>query len=382
MKTLTVLGSTGSIGQNTLDIVRKNPDKLQIKYLSVNSRIDELQKQIDEFRPDAVVVADKNAFDEAKEKIKHTRLLLGRKALIDIAGESVDLVVNALVGASGVEPTMNAINSNIDVALANKETLVTAGIVVTEEAKKRDVKIFPIDSEHSAIWQCLVGEDWSTIQNIYVTASGGPFRGRKLDDLKNVTVDQALDHPNWAMGAKITIDSATLMNKGFEVIETFWLYGTPIENIKVTVHPQSIIHSMVEFQDGSFKAQLGVPDMRVPIQYAIIYPERWPLKVEPLNFTQLKQLTFEDPDLVTFKCLQLAYDSLKESGTMPAVLNAANEITNLAFRERKLKFTQIADINETVMQDHTLNNSPLLEDLLEADAWARRSAEALVKKLA
>jgi len=378
MKTLTLLGSTGSIGQSTLDIVRKNPDKLSVKYLSVYQRVDDLVQQIEEFKPDAVVVVNPSAFNEAREKIKHTRLLLGKDALVEIAGESVDLCVNALVGASGVEPTLNAIKNHIDIALANKETLVTAGIVVTEEAKKRNVKIFPIDSEHSAIWQCLVGEDWSTIENIYVTASGGPFRGRTYDQLKDATVEQALDHPNWAMGAKITIDSATLMNKGFEVIETYWLYGTEIDRIKVVVHPQSIIHSMVEFQDGSFKAQLGVPDMRVPIQYALIYPERWPLKVDPLNFAQLKQLTFEEPDLKTFKCLQLAYDSLKESGTMPAVLNASNEVTNLAFREGKLKFTQIADINETVMNKHALIAEPSLEEILQSDLWARDIAQSLV----
>jgi 1-deoxy-D-xylulose-5-phosphate reductoisomerase len=379
MKTLTLLGSTGSIGQNTLDIVRKNPEKLKIKYLTTHGRIDELIAQIDEFKPDAVVVVDEKKFAEAKSRITNTKLLIGVQALEDIAAEKVDLCVNAVVGASGVKPTMAAINNGINVALANKETLVTAGIIVMAAAKNKGVKIFPIDSEHSAIWQCLVGEDYSSIANIYVTASGGPFRSRTSESLMGVTVDQALAHPNWKMGAKITIDSATLMNKGFEVIETFWLYGTKLENIKVVVHPQSIIHSMVEFVDGSFKAQLGVPDMRMPIQYALIYPERWPLKVAPLNFAELKQLTFEEADLKTFKCLQLAYDALKISGTMPAVLNAANEISNKAFLDKKITFLEIGNINESVMLAHSSKNSPNLEEILETDKWAREAASKFIK---
>jgi 1-deoxy-D-xylulose-5-phosphate reductoisomerase len=379
MKSLTVLGSTGSIGTNTLDIVRKNSDKLKIKYLSVNSNVDLLVEQINEFHPEAVVVANEKAFEEAKNKVKNTQLFLGEDALISLAGKKVDVLVNALVGASGVKPTLEAIKSKNDIALANKETLVTAGIVVMEEARKQNVRIFPIDSEHSAIWQILRGEKLEEIENIHVTASGGPFRGKKREELKNVTIKEALDHPNWSMGAKITIDSATLMNKGFEVIETFWLYGTPIDKIKVIVHPESIIHSVVEFQDGSFKAQLGVPDMRMPIQYALIYPERWKLELKPLNFAEIGTLNFENPDTETFKCLRLAYDALDNSGTMPAVLNAANEITNLAFREGKIKFNQIGDINETVMKEHALIKNPNLDEILDADAWARTFAQKLTE---
>jgi 1-deoxy-D-xylulose-5-phosphate reductoisomerase len=287
--------------------------------------------------------------------------------------------VNALVGAAGVRPTLNAIKNGIDIALANKETLVTAGTVITAEAKKANVNIFPIDSEHSAIWQCLVGEDMANIANIIVTASGGPFRGQSRAQLENATIKQALAHPNWSMGSKITIDSASLMNKGFEVIETYWLYKTKIESIKVVVHPQSIIHSMVEFVDGSFKAQLGVPDMRVPIQYALTYPNRLPLTVEPLNFARLKQLTFEEPDLDTFKCLKLAYNALKENGTMPAVLNAANEVTNQAFLEGKIAFNAIGDLNETTMLKHTLLKGSSIDEILDADAWARDFTAGLIK---
>ncbi|MCB0280674.1 MAG: 1-deoxy-D-xylulose-5-phosphate reductoisomerase [Calditrichaeota bacterium] len=380
MKNISILGSTGSIGQNTLDIVRKNPDKLRVKNISANSNIDLLAQQVEEFKPDHVVIADSSKAEEAKAKLNGTVLEFGTEALINLAGEQVDLLINALVGASGVLPTLEAIKTGNQIALANKETLITAGTVVTQKAKEKNVRIFPIDSEHSAIWQCLVGEDMNDIKYIHVTASGGPFRGRKRNELESVTVDQALAHPNWKMGSKITIDSATLMNKGFEVIETFWLYGTDVNQIKVIVHPQSIIHSMVEFKDGSFKAQLGVPDMRVPIQYAISYPERWPLTVAPLNFADLKKLDFEDADLETFKCLKLAYDSLRMSGTMPAVLNAANEITNRAFLDKEIRFNQIGDINEDVMNQHKNCSDPDIDTILDADNWARETAREIIEK--
>ncbi len=379
MKILTLLGSTGSIGCNTLDVVRKHPTQFKVRFLTVHSKVDELAKQVDEFKPEAVVVTNKAAFEQANQQIKNTRVLYGTEELIRIAGETVDICVNALVGAAGVRPTLNAIKNGIDIALANKETLVTAGTVITAEAKKANVNIFPIDSEHSAIWQCLVGEDMANIANIIVTASGGPFRGQSRAQLENATIKQALAHPNWSMGSKITIDSASLMNKGFEVIETYWLYKTKIESIKVVVHPQSIIHSMVEFVDGSFKAQLGVPDMRVPIQYALTYPNRLPLTVEPLNFAKLKQLTFEEPDLDTFKCLKLAYNALKENGTMPAVLNAANEVTNQAFLEGKIAFNAIGDLNETTMLKHTLLKGSSIDEILDADAWARDFTAGLIK---
>lgn len=379
MKKLTILGSTGSIGTNTLDVVRKHAGEFSVRFLTVNSRVEELAAQVEEFRPEAVVVTNPDKFSEAKARITECRVLCGEAELERVASESVDICVNALVGAAGVRPTLAAIRAGIDVALANKETLVTAGTVVTAEAKERGVNIFPIDSEHSAIWQCLVGEEMENVSNIIVTASGGPFRGKRRAELETATIEQALAHPNWSMGSKITIDSASLMNKGFEVIETYWLYGTPIENIKVVVHPQSIIHSMVEFIDGSFKAQLGVPDMRVPIQYALTYPNRLPLKVDPLNFAELKQLTFENPDLETFKCLRLAYDALRADGTMPAVLNAANEITNKAFLDGEIAFNAIGDINETTMEKHTLQKGETVEEILAADAWARQFAVKQIK---
>lgn len=380
MKRLTILGSSGSIGQNCLDIVRKNPDKLSVRFLTVHQNIDLLVKQIEEFKPEAVVVTNESAFEEAKRKIRSCKLLLGDEELIRIAGESVELCINALVGASGVRPSLKAIEHKIDIALANKESLVTAGLVIMEKAKQNQVKIFPIDSEHSAIWQCLVGENPDDIRNIILTASGGPFRGKSYSELKNATIKEALAHPNWSMGSKITIDSATLMNKGFEVIETYWLYPVEIEQIKVVIHPQSIIHSFVEFHDGSFKAQLGVPDMRVPIQYAISYPKRWKLQVEELDLVTLSKLTFEDVDLKSFKCLRLAYEALRENGTLPAVLNAVNELTNRAFLDGKISFTDIADINEDIMEKHQVIHKASIDDILAADSWAREYARNIIQR--
>lgn len=380
MISVCILGSTGSIGTNTLDIIRRNPDRFRADFLTAHQNAELLIAQIKEFQPKAVVITDDDAYHTVAKANLGISLLKGTAELNYIAAEAVDVVVNALVGAAGVEPTLAAIKAGNRVALANKETLVTAGSVVMAAAKASDVDVFPIDSEHSAIWQCLVGEDWSDIKKIILTASGGPFRGKHRADLEAVTVDQALAHPNWKMGAKITIDSATLMNKGFEVMETFWLYGIGTEQIEVVVHPQSIIHSMVEFVDGSFKAQLGVPDMRVPIQYALTYPKRAPLDVEPLSFVDLKTLTFESPDVKTFRCLQLAFDALKEGGTMGAVLNASNEVTNQAFRDGALRFNQIGDINAETMTKHKLIRDPDVKALLEADQWARKTAAALVKK--
>jgi 1-deoxy-D-xylulose-5-phosphate reductoisomerase len=381
LKTISLLGASGSIGQNTLDIVRKNPDKLNLRYFSVHQNVSKLEEMIDEFQPEAVVITDKVAYESVHNKKLNTRILFGEDELINISSEKVDLCINALVGASGVKPTLAAIKSNTNIALANKETLVTAGIIVTKEAERRAVKIFPIDSEHSAIWQCLVGEDWSDIRRIILTASGGPFRGKKHSEMKEITVNEALAHPNWKMGSKITIDSATLMNKGFEVIETYWLYPVNSKQIDVIVHPQSIIHSMVEFKDSSFKAQLGVPDMRMPIQYAISYPERWDLVLDKLNFETLSQLTFEKPDFETFKCLRLAYQSLEESGISPAVLNAANEITNKAFLDKRMKFLDIANINEKVMSKIQNIKDPDIDTILNADNEARILAEEFIKKV-
>lgn len=380
MKKIGILGSSGSIGKNTCDIVRQHPDKLKIVYLSVHSQVDILHEQIAEFNPEYVAVTDLKAYEQLKSQNLKCHLIYGDQACEEISKVKVDLCINALVGSAGVIPTLNAIENSVDIALANKETLVTAGIVVMEMARLKRVKIFPIDSEHSAIWQCLQGENTDTIESIILTASGGPFRGKKRQDLEQVTCEQALAHPNWKMGAKISIDSATLMNKGFEVIETFWLYPVSREQIKVLVHPQSIVHSMVLFKDGSYKTQCGSPDMRVPIQYAISYPERWPLNVARINFEQSKEWTFEAVDMETFSCLRLAFDALSESGTMPAVLNAANEITNRAFLENKIKFLEIADINEQVINAHQVVSNPTIESILSADTWARKKAISLVNK--
>lgn len=377
-KVISIIGSTGSIGTQTLDVARNL--RVQVAAISANSNIDLLEKQVQEFKPQLVSVGTRELAKELENRLNGLKIevLYGLEGMLKVVEmQEADTVVTSVVGTAGLLPTMHAIKHKKNIALANKETLVTAGQLVMAEARKQGVTIFPVDSEHSAIYQCLMGNDDKQIEKILLTASGGPFRGRKLSELHNITPAQALKHPNWSMGAKITIDSATLMNKGLEVIEAKWLFGMELDRIQVLVHPQSIIHSMVEYVDGSIMAQLGSPDMRIPIQLALTYPSRSKNDFSKVDFLKCGQLTFEEPDAKTFRCLQLAYDSLTIGGTMPAVMNAANEIAVAAFLENKIGFTAIPDLIERVMQAHTVNICPCLDDIIELDGWARKQAEKL-----
>ncbi len=374
-KKISILGSTGSIGTQTLDVARN----LGIEVLGLTSckNINLLEKQIYEFKPRLVAVSDKGLAKDLRDRIGKcgTEVLEGTEGIIEVARmEGVDTVVTSVVGTSGLLPTMAAIKSGKDIALANKETLVTAGDMVIAEAKKRNVRILPVDSEHSAIFQSLSGYKKSDVERIILTASGGPFRGKKALELQNVTTRQALKHPNWSMGNKITIDSATLMNKGLEVIEARWLFDMELDKIQVLIHPQSIIHSMVEYVDGSIMAQLGSPDMRIPIQFALTYPERKENSFSKLDLLKSGGLTFEEPDYDSFPCLSLAFCALKTGGTMPSVLNASNEVVVGLFLNEKIGFMDIPKIIEKTMSRHLVIKSPELEDIIEADEWARKIA--------
>jgi len=376
------LGSTDSIGIQALEAARNL--NIEVLGISANSNIDILEKQALEFKPRLVAVADREAALQLKLRLAGTGISVlqgieGLKAVASI--DDVDTVISSIVGIAGLVPTLEAIRNGKDIALANKETLVTAGSIVMSEAKKHNVRILPVDSEHSAIFQCLAGNEKQDVERIILTASGGPFRGMKLHELKKVTVAQALKHPNWKMGNKITIDSATLMNKGLEVIEASWLFGMPAKKIKVLIHPQSIIHSMVEYVDGSVMAQLGSPDMRIPIQLALTFPRRYPNNFSRLDLLISNRLTFEEPDTGTFRCLELAYIALKEGGTMPAAMNAANEVAVSLFLDNKIRFTQIPDIIEHVMERHTVCKNPCLEDILETDARSRELVKEITDKV-
>lgn len=380
-KGIAVLGSTGSIGTQTLDVVRAFPDRFEVVVLTCGSNAHLLVAQALEFLPQAVVIIDKTQFDFVKAKLGHTAIAVysGVQALEDVVQiEQIDVVLNAIVGAAGLRPTIKAIENGKDIALANKETLVVAGELVMGLALKHQVKMLPVDSEHSAIFQCLVGEDANPIEKIYITASGGPFRGKDRSLLASVTKEHALKHPNWVMGAKITIDSASLMNKGLEVIEAKWLFDLEVDQVDVIVHPQSIVHSLVQFQDGSIKAQLGVPDMKLPIQYALSYPLRLENNFERFNFLDYPQLTFEKPDLHTFRNLALAYDSLRKGGNRSCVLNAANEIVVDAFLKDKISFLGMSDVIETVLEKVNYLARPSLDDYIECDYAARRIAEEII----
>lgn len=383
IKNISVIGSTGSIGTQTLDIVRANPDKLRVKALAVGSNVELLLQQTHEFRPEIVAIMDESKYSLLKEALKGEgiEVLSGHEGLVAAATLSgVDTVVTSLTGAIGLVPTLEALKKGKNIALANKETLVAAGDLVMELANRMGAKVLPVDSEHSAIFQALQGNKLEDVENLILTASGGPFRGKKREELAKVTVKEALNHPNWSMGSKITIDSATLMNKGLEVIEAHWLYGIGYEKIQVLVHPQSIIHSMVEYVDGSIMAQLGAPDMRCPIQYALSYPERWENPHIPrADFRTIKTLDFEEPDVETFKALALAYEAGKTGGTMPVVLNAANEVVVQSFLEGHIGFLTMADLVEKVMENHILIKKPNLEDILEADSWARAQVRSIVE---
>ena len=376
MKDICLLGATGSIGKNCLDIVARFPDLFNIQYLSAHRNMRTLYEIARRVRPLAVAFSGERLPRESEWRKKFTelgiQLLTGRDALIDLAGRpDYHILVNAVVGVAGLKPTLAAIEQGKTIALANKETLVTAGELVMKKADDHRVPILPIDSEHSALWQCLVGEKHETIARLILTASGGPCRELPLDRFKEVTVEQALKHPNWKMGRKITIDSATLMNKGLEVIEAYWLFRIPIDRIQVLIHPQSIIHSMVEFIDGSIKAQLGLPDMRLPIQYALSYPDRLPNDLPRMDFKKCSQLTFIEPDYGKFRALRLAYAAVQEGGTAPAVLNAANEEAVHAFLHHLIRFDEIPEIVEAALEQHHVQPVTGIESVLEADRWAR-----------
>lgn len=383
MKKISILGSTGSIGTQALDVVRKLPNEFKICALTANSNADLFAAQIEEFQPELAVLADEDAYKKlkAEKTFPNTKIEGGRKAIIDAAGYGdAEIVLTAISGFAGLEPTINAIGKGKNIALANKETLVTAGEIIINLAKDFNVKILPVDSEHGAIFQCLQGENPNNIEKLLLTASGGPFRGKNLDELQNVTVDEVLAHPTWNMGKKITVDSASLVNKGLEVIEAHWLYGVDYDKIQVVVHPQSIIHSMVEFRDGSIIAQLAEPDMRLPIQYALTFPNRLPSPIKNLNFWELKNLTFEEPDLKTFRGLKLAYDAGKIGGTMPCVFNAANEVAVNAFLRGEIKFTQIYDVIENAMESHAVLKNISFGVLKAEDFSVRILSEKFVEK--
>jgi len=379
---IAVLGSTGSIGTQALDVIRKHVDLFEVYALTANKNVELLIEQAREFLPEMVVIADKQKYPRLKEALIHlpVKVWAGEDALSQVVqAEPVQMVLTAMVGYSGLKPTLCAIRAGKAIALANKETMVVAGELVTRLALENQVPILPVDSEHSAIFQCLAGESNNPIEKILLTASGGPFRTFSREQLAHVTSKEALKHPNWNMGAKITIDSATLMNKGFEMIEAKWLFGVTTEQIQIVVHPQSIIHSMVQFRDSSIKAQMGLPDMRLPIQYALAYPQRIYSDFERLNFSQLSTLTFEEPDKDKFHCLELAYRAVQKGGNMPCILNAANEVVVAGFLKDEIGFPAMSTIIEQTMEEVSFIASPALEDYIQTDAEARRKAEAKMK---
>lgn len=379
MKNIAILGSTGSIGKNAIEVVQRFPDRFRVTYLAVNRNIDLLFEQVKSLKPKGIVIFDKQKAEEFSNFVNgEIEVLSGEEGLLEIVSrDDVDIVLNSLVGFSGLKPTIKAIESKKRIALANKETLVVAGEIITKLIKENNVELIPVDSEHNAIFQCLVGEDVSDINKIILTASGGPFLYKDKFELENVTVEEALKHPNWKMGNKITIDSATLMNKGLEVIEAHWLFGLPVDRIKVVIHPQSIIHSMVEFVDGSIKAQLGVPDMKIPIQYALTYPERTYADYERVDFVKLGHMTFLEPDFDKFECLKIAYEVARLGGTYPTVLNAANEIAVEAFLNKKIKFTKIPEIIKKAIDAHKPKFNPELEDIFRVDFETRKFVKNL-----
>ena len=382
-KTISILGSTGSIGVQALDVLGTIPENFRIGYLTTNSNVDVLVQQIKKFNPIGIVVNDKNACKELQKKIKFKgNVLSGKNGLIEAASESSnDLVLSALVGFSGVEPTLAAIGAGTNIALANKETLVSAGQIITESAKKNNVKIIAVDSEHSAILQCLIGESLDEVEKLILTASGGPFLNVPIEKFRKLTAKDALKHPNWSMGNKITIDSATLMNKGFEVIEAYWLFGLPQDKVEILIHPQSIIHSMVQFIDGSVKAQLGLPDMRIPISYALSYPKRLKYDFPRLDLIKLKELTFLKPDYKKFPCVKLAFDALSTGGTATTIVNAANEIAVYAFLAKEIRFSDIPLCIEEALAKIENKSKPKLNDIIESDKKTRDFVKKYIHKL-
>lgn len=372
MKKIAILGSTGSIGTQTLDVIRAHSDELEVVALAAGSNKERLKEQIREFHPELVSLSDEKKAQELKEELagEAVEVVCGMDGLIEVAGiDSADVVVTAVVGMMGILPTMEAIRKGKDIALANKETLVTAGHLIIPMAREYGVSILPVDSEHSAIFQCLQGEPKKALDKILLTASGGPFRGKNAEFLETVTLEDALNHPNWSMGPKITIDSSTMVNKGLEVMEAKWLFGVDYSQIEVVIQPQSIIHSMVQYIDGAVIAQLGTPDMRVPIEYALFYPERRSLPGDRLDFSKLSQITFEKPDYKVFRGLSLAIEAGKTGGTMPTVFNAANERTVAKFLKGEIKYTDIVRSIEKCMDAHKVSAHPDLEEILATEQW-------------
>lgn len=379
-----ILGSTGSIGTQALDVIRQHSELYEVYCLTANNSVDKLVEQANEFNPAAVVIANEDRYKELQERLcdcPDIKIFAGKEALEQIVESGpIDIVLAAMVGFAGLVPTINAIKAHKKICLANKETLVVAGELICNLIEQYHVPLLPVDSEHSAIFQCIVGEENNEIEKILLTCSGGPFRQYTHEQLKYVTAADALKHPTWNMGAKITIDSATLMNKGFEVIEAKWLFGIPAEKIQVLIHPQSIVHSAVQYIDGAVKAQLGIPDMRLPIQYAFSYPKRLHLNSDRLDLFKQQKLEFFKPDIKKFKCLALSFEAIKKGGNMPCIVNAANEIANIAFRRDECSFLQIADVIEECMSKITFNKNPDLDVYMQTDAETRRIANEIIKK--
>ncbi len=382
-KRIAILGSTGSIGTQALEVIEQNPGYFEVEVLTANNNADLLIQQAIKFQPNAVVIGNSEKYKAVSEALKNepVKVYAGEDALIQIVQmETIDMVLTAMVGYAGLIPTYHAVKAGKNIALANKETLVVAGQIITSLAKEKQVDILPVDSEHSAIFQCLLGEIANPVEKIIITCSGGPFRGKSLNELQYVTVDHALNHPNWDMGPKITIDSATLMNKGFEVIEARWLFGLPASKIDVIIHPQSIIHSMVQFEDGSVKAQLGLPDMRLPIQFALGFPFRLKNNFPRFNFLDYPSLEFDQPNTKIFRNLALSYEALEAGGNVPCVLNAANEVVVQAFLNGKTGFLQMPEIIEKTMQKVDFIAEPEIDDLIQTNSEARKIAQLLTEK--
>ena len=381
MKRIAILGSTGSIGTQALEVIKEHPDQFEIEVITANTNSDLLIRQAIEHKPNSVVIADKNKYREISDALSSydIKVFAGEESIEQIVEmDSIDIVLTAMVGFSGLKPTLRAIGSGKQIALANKETLVVAGELVTELAKSKGVNIYPVDSEHSAIFQCLAGEFHNKIEKIYLTASGGPFRGKTEEELLNVTKNEALKHPNWNMGAKVTIDSATMMNKGLEAIEAKWLFGLEPSQIDIIVHPQSIIHSLVQFEDGSIKAQMGLPDMKLPIQYALGYPYRLKSNGKRFDCIKYPNLTFEPVNTKIFRNIALAYESLNRKGNLSCIMNAANEVVVDAFLNEKLSFSEMPDIIQNCMSKVEFINKPTLEDYIETDYESRKLAQSYI----
>jgi 1-deoxy-D-xylulose-5-phosphate reductoisomerase len=382
MKRITILGSTGSIGRSTLDVIEQNSEEFRVVALTAGRNIDLFERQIKSFRPEIVAVADKKTAALLRRRVRGVEILAGEEGISAVASyENSDFVVSSIVGSAGLVPTLAAIRAGKSVGLANKETLVVAGEIVMREARRNGVRIIPVDSEHCAVFQCLAGYRKSEIRRIILTASGGPFFNRRREELVNIGAKDALKHPNWTMGRKISIDSATLMNKGFEVIEACWLFGITPEKVDVLIHPQSIVHSMVEFRDRTCLAQMSVPDMRGPIAYALSYPGRLNDPIRGLELDRIESLTFRKPDTKTFPCLSYAYEAIRSGGTMPAVLNAANEVAVKAFLDDRIRFNDIAVIIRKTIDGHAMKRVSALEDILAADGWARKAAAAHLSRV-